>query len=215
MGRYTSFVKTKRFVFVTGLLLGAVIILAIRVATYESEKKIHYHANFAVYINGQREQFKNPALYEETQMCTNSKNEEDESADTPNERAHMHDRVNNVVHVEDAAVTWGQFLENLGWTLGKTAIIDSNGNVYQEQGADKLHVILNGQDYTDLGGIDNRVIKDQDKLLLSFGDESDQAVMAQYQAIPSTAKHYDTINDPKSCSGNQGATMRDRMEHMF
>lgn len=214
MAKTPAFIKTKSFIFIIGLLLGALIILGIRVATYEPEKKIHYHANFAVYINGQREQFKNPTLYEETTMCTNSK-EEDESSANPNERAHMHDKVNNVVHVEDAAVTWGDFFQNLGWTLGETAIIDDQGNVYQEQGADKLHIILNGQDYTDLGGIQKRVIKDEDKLLLSFGDESDPTVMAQYKAIPGTAKHYDITQDPKSCSGQDGTTMRDRMEHMF
>lgn len=214
MAKYTAFAKTKWFIFIIGLLLGAVIILGIRFATYEPEKKIHYHANFAVYINGQREQFKNPALYEETTMCTNE-NAEDETSDNPNERAHMHDNVNNVVHVEDAAVTWGQFFENLGWSLGATTLVTDQGTVYQEQGSDKLHIIINGQDYTDLGGIANRVIKDQDRLLLGFGDESDQSVMAQYKAIPATARKYDTTQDPKSCSGHEGGTMRDRMQHMF
>lgn len=214
MSKYIAFVKTKSFILIIGLLLGALIILAIRFATYQPEKKIHYHANFAVYINGQHEQFSSSALYEESAMCTNE-NAEDENSDSPTERAHMHDNVNNVVHVEDAAVTWGNFFQNLGWTLGATTIIDGNGNVYQEQGADKLHIILNGQDYTDLGGIGNRVIKDQDKLLISYGDESDQAVMVQYKTIPSTAKHYDTAQDPKSCAGHEGTTMRQRMEHLF
>ncbi len=213
MAKYTAFVKTKWFIFVAGLLLGALIILGIRLATYEPEKKIHYHANFAVYINGQREQFNNPALYEETVMCTNEK--QDEASNNPNERAHMHDKVNNVVHVEDSAVTWGQFFENLGWSLGETTIITDNGTVYQEQGQNKLYIILNGQDYTDLGGIASHVIKDQDKLLLSYGDENTQTVMAQYKAIPGTARHYDTTQDPKSCSGHEGTTMRDRMNHMF
>jgi len=214
MVKIPKFVKTKSFIFITGLLLGAIIILGIRFATYEPEKKIHYHANFAVYINGQREQFKNPALYEETAMCANDGGE-DEDSDNPGERAHMHDNVNNVVHVEDSAVTWGQFFENLGWSLGETTLVTDKGTVYQERGTDKLHIILNGQDYTDLGGINNRVIRDEDKLLLSFGDENDQTVMTQYKTIPSTAHKYDTVQDPQSCSGHENATMRDRMNHIF
>jgi hypothetical protein len=212
--KYTAFTKKKWFIFVAGLLLGALIILGIRIATYEPEKKIHYHANFAVYINGQREQFKNPTLYEETTMCTNE-NEEDESSDNPNERAHMHDNVNNVVHVEDSAVTWGQFFENLGWSLGTTTLVTDKGTVYREQGSDKLNIIINGQDYTDLGGITNHVIKDEDRLLLSYGDENIQTVMDQYKAIPSTARKYDTTPDPKSCSGQEGNIMRNRIRHMF
>lgn len=211
-----AFIKSKWFIFAAGLLLGALIILGIRIATYQPEKKVHYHANFAVYTNGQREQFKNPAFYEDSAMCTGSTDGEDESVSDPHELAHMHDNVNSVVHVEAPAVTWGQFFANLGWTLGSTTLINDKGTVYQEQGADKLHIILNNQDYTDLGGIANRVIKDQDRLLVSYGDESDQTVMAQYRAVPSTAHHYDTVQDPSTCSGTQHhTTMRQRMEHMF
>src|SRR5476651_440128 len=103
---------TTWLVLVLGMVIGVLVLGAIRFVAYSAPDEVHYHANFAVFINGQKEQFKDPGLYEETSMCTIS------TTKTPMERAHMHDQVNNVVHVEDSAVTWGQFFENIGWTVG-------------------------------------------------------------------------------------------------
>ena len=204
------FVTTKGFLFMLGLVAGAVVILALRFALYQPGT-VHYHANFALYINGQQEQFKGPQYYEEDEtMCSTAADQK-----TPMGRAHMHDNVNNVVHVEDQAVTWGNFFANLGWMIGPTVLASPDGTVYAETSAAKLHIILNDQDYTDLGGINNRVIKDQDKLLLSFGDLPQTTLQQEYNAIPSTAKHYDTTPDPKTCSGHTQATMQDRLTHLF
>ena len=60
--KYLQFVRTKWFVAVGCLLLGAAIILGIRFATYQVAA-VHYHANFALYINGQHEVFKGPQYY--------------------------------------------------------------------------------------------------------------------------------------------------------
>ena len=61
---------TSKFAFLAyGLILGALVILGIRFAMY-SPKHTHYHANFAVYINGQREEFKKPTYYEDVATCT-------------------------------------------------------------------------------------------------------------------------------------------------
>ena len=211
IGKYFTFVKTKWFIAVACLVLGAAIILGIRFFTYKPATT-HYHANFALYINGQREQFKSQMYYEETAMCSVG------TTMTPDGRAHMHDNVNNVVHIEDHAVTWGQFFTNLGWYMGPNFIagFGPNGTMYQENGNSQLHLILNGQDYTDLGGLQNTVIRDQDKLLVSFGDLSDTTLQQEYKAIPNTAHHYDVTQDPASCMGGHAAVpVHERLTHMF
>jgi hypothetical protein len=205
---YLRFVKTKWFTAIACLMLGAAIVLGIRFAAYKPDD-VHYHANFALYINGNKEEFKGTQYYTEVEMCTL------ETAMVPAERAHMHDNVNNVVHVEDQAVTWGQFFTNLGWYMGPAFIVSPNGAIYSENSDNKLNLLLNGQDYTDFGGLANTVIKDKDKLLVSYGNESTAALKQQYNAIPSTAGHYDTPKDPKSCSGHEDATTHDRLVHMF
>jgi len=92
--KYLQFVKTKWFIAVACLLLGAAVVLGIRFATYKVNS-VHYHANFALYINGQREEFKGMGYYTEVEMCKL------DTTMVPSERAHMHDNVNNVVHVEE------------------------------------------------------------------------------------------------------------------
>lgn len=203
-------VKTKWFIATACFIFGALVILGIRFFTY-SPNAVHYHANFALYINGQREQFKGPQYYEETTMCSEA------AVITPEGRAHMHDNVNDVVHVEDHAVTWGQFFTNVGWYMGPNFIESPDGTMYLENNSNRLHLVLNGQDYTGLGGLQNTVIRDQDKLLVSFGDLSNTTLQQEYRAIPSTAHHYDVTPDPATCSGSRDetVTLHDRFTHLL
>ncbi len=206
---YLGYIKTRWFIGISCLVFGAVIILGIRFFTYKTDT-VHYHANFALYVNGQQEQFSGMQYYTEAEMCTL------DTTMIPTERAHMHDNVNNVVHVEDHTVTWGQFFVNLGWYIGPDFIESPDGTMYKESGDSKLNVIVNGQNYTDLGGVANRVIKDQDKLLLSFGSINDNTLLQAYSSIPNTAQHYDVTKDPESCSGSKSnVTMHNRLVHMF
>lgn len=191
----------------SGLLLGAALILGIRFATYSVERT-HYHANFALYINGQREAFTNPVYYTEIACGL-------ETTITPMERAHMHDRVNDVVHVEDHAVTWGQFFENLGWYIGPNFIAKSDGTMYKEQNNAKLHVIINGQDYTGLEALTNMTIHDKDRVLISYGTETTKDLDGHYNSVARTAAQYDVTPDPESCSGNRKTTLKDRWQHLL
>jgi hypothetical protein len=195
--------------FILGLILGALAMLAIRFFTYKPVQ-VHYHANFAVYINGQREEFKGAQYYQEVAICSSTN-----SISIPQQRAHMHDNINSVVHVHDHAVTWGQFFENLGWFVGPSFIQTDSGATYTENGAAKLHILINGQDYTDLTAITNMLIKDKSRLLVSFGDINDQTIQQEYKTVPSTAAKYDAEKDPASCSGAESVTTTDRLHHLF
>lgn len=202
-------VKNQWFIGFGCALIGATTILGIRFVTY-TVPAVHYHANFALYINGQQEQFKSSKYYTEVSACAIN-----HSVKQPTERAHMHENVNNVVHVEDNSVTWGQFFTNLGWTLGPTFIATPDGKIYSENANKKLNLFLDGQDYTGFGGLQNNIIKDKDRLLISFGAESATTLNQQFSAIPSNAQKYDLTKDPASCSGNRVTTLHDRLTHLI
>lgn len=202
-----QFITNKWFLLGVGLLLGAAIVLGIRFFTYQP-KTVHYHANFAVYVNGQQEQFKGTNYYEETaaQKCTLEK------VDDPVERAHMHDNVNNVVHVEDHLVTWGSFFQNLGWGLGDDYLKTAD-NIYTPNDQNHLTFILNGKK---VDTIANVIIGDQDKLLVSYGADSSDQIQKQYGTIQNNAKKYDTVQDPASCSGSHiNVDTSERLKHLF
>jgi hypothetical protein len=202
--------KSRWTIFILGILLAAVVLFGSRFATYNHENTTHYHANFAVYLNGALEEFKGPQYYQEVAICSAAT-----GITIPQQRAHMHDNVNSVVHVHDHAVTWGQFFENLGWIVGPDFIITDSGQTYKADSVNQLHVILNGQDYTGLTPVTNTVIKDRDRLLLSFGTPNNAALKQQFNTVPSTAKHYDETKDPSSCSGDTPPTFSERIHHLF
>ncbi len=204
-----KFLRATWFLVLAGAVLGALVIVAIRFATY-NPVRVHYHANFAVYINGQREEFKGTQYYQEVAVCSNTND-----ITLPQQRAHMHDNINSVVHVHDHAATWGQFFENLGWFVGPNFIQTADGTLYTENGNNKLHILINGQDYTDLTPITNMVIQDKSRLLVSFGNISDAEVQQEYSNVPSTAARYDVEKDPASCSGGENVSTSDRLHHLF
>lgn len=208
MPKYLEFVKSRWFMFIAGIVLASLVIFGIRFATYKHEET-HYHANFMVYINGKAEEFKDPTYYQPVEMCTLVKEI------TPPVRAHMHDNVGSVVHVEDHAVTWGQFFNNLGWNVGKTFIQTPDGLYTSEPGQNKLHIILNDKDLTDVNTITNMVINDKDRLLISYGDGDEQTLKDEFRSVPNNAAKFDAEKDPSTCSGHEDATFNDRLHHLF
>ena len=207
--KYTEFMKRRRFLFPAGIVLGALIVLVVRFATY-MPPMTHYHANFAVYINGQREEFKDSKYYEEVAACMIH------GTIQPAQRAHMHDNINSVVHVHDDGVTWDQFFENLGWYVGPDFIETDNGTMYKEDETSKLNIMLNGQNVTGFTHISNVVIGDEDRLLVSFGNIDNKTLEDEYKSVPNTAKKYDESNDPANCAGQMSkVTLSDRLHHLF
>jgi hypothetical protein len=191
-----------------GMLLGALIVLGIRFANYSPVALVHYHANFAVYINGERQQFIGLRYYEETaaEMCSLK------PVASPKERAHMHDNVNSVVHVEDHLVTWGNFMQNLGWGLG-TDYLKTVDSIYTTGSQGSLSFVLNGKPVTSIA---DKIIQDKDRLLISYGTATAAQLSQQYTSVPRTAAAYDTTKDPASCGvGHAKVTTADRFHHLF
>lgn len=189
-----------------GLVLGVVLILGLRFITYMPPKDTHYHANFAVYVDGQREKFENPFYYEEVTSCNlEAKNE-------PEHRVHMHNKANDVIHVHDGAVSWGNLFQNIGWNISKD-YIDTSEKLLVNDSHKKMSFVLNGEPISDITG---KVIGDKDKLLVSYGTESSDDLKQQFGSISSSAKEFDNNQDPASCSGNhKETTIKDRLKNLL
>jgi hypothetical protein len=153
----------------------------------------HYHANFAVYINGQREEFKSFAYYEEVAACTSA------YADNVKGRTHMHDNVNDVIHVHDKRVTYQDFFENIGWSIGPD-FVHTDTTLYANTETETVKYILNGEE---IERVDNKVVGDEDRLLVSYGP-ADEDVNAEFKTVASSAAEVDAKQDPMTCSGLNG-----------
>ncbi|HSX24196.1 MAG TPA: hypothetical protein VLE74_03795 [Candidatus Saccharimonadales bacterium] len=183
-------------------LVGAFVIVAIRFATVKNNV-VHYHANFALYINGQRDEFKNFTFYEEESACTQN------DPDNVKGRVHMHDQVADLVHIHAHGVTWGQFFANLGYTLGDKVVVTDNGVFADGADGNQLRFMLNGQT---VQTAQDRVIKSEDVLLIDYGNDSGATLQTRYNAIPRTAHAANTENDPATCSGSKPPTFTERLK---
>lgn len=210
LNQVTKYLKTKRSLFLAGILLGVFGILAIRFVTFSLPEPVHYHANFSLYINGDRETFDDPKYYEEVAICS-----ADESGNLPQQRGHLHEDINDAIHVHDGAFTWGQFFNNLGWAVGKDYIQTDANTIYREDAANKFSIYINEEDYTGLTSLTNTVIQDTDRLLISFGNDDQAALLTQAKAVSKSADDYNSKPDPASCAGDKETTIRDRFENLL
>ena len=190
-----------------GAIAGVLLVGAARFAGQPHEHPVHYHANWAVFIDGERLDLSADRYMEDVTRCS-----VDPSLVEPEDRVHMHENDQDVVHVHAAGVTWGHLLANLGFTLSDDLLVTDAGS-YVDDGSRSLKFILNGNE---VRSIRNRRIGDLDRLLISYGAENvEEVVRTQYPAIQSSAESFNMLPDPASCSGQEEITLGDRLRRAF
>lgn len=161
-----------------------------------TSQTVHYHANFAVFLDGQASDFSLAKYMEPVQLCSVGH----ASQVTPQQRVHLHEGVGVLVHVHSANVTWGDLFANLGWAVSDRAIVTDAGTAHVADAGRAVTAILNGQPVTDVA---SRFIRSEDRLLLSYGSEAADELQKRFADIPSTAVEANATTDPATCSGTQ------------
>lgn len=186
------------FVFIA-FLLGAMCAFALRFVLVD-KISTHYHANYSVYVNGEREMFEGPTFYEEVASCSISHG-------NPRALVHMHDNVSHVVHVHNDSATWGLFFENISFSVSRSALLTDAGLFVDGQDGNKLTYILNGKV---IPNIANRVVSSEDVLLVDYGKSNEQELKNRYDVITRDAGEYNKRNDPSACTGSKTEPFKDR-----
>lgn len=81
------------------------------------KKEIHYHAGFKVYVEGKLEDFYQ-IKYMSVLACENDEEAEHEENEQL-EKAHLHDKVGDVVHVEAEGAKWKDLFQNINYRFDK------------------------------------------------------------------------------------------------
>ncbi len=187
---------------VLSFIAGVLWLAAMRFVTLRNNE-VHYHANFALFVNGERHQFDRFTFYEEVQSCGG------EEMMNPKTRTHMHENISHVIHVHDAAATWGHFFANLGMTNGDT-VFKTDTQTFVEDDKTAIRFILNGEEVDTTA---NRTIKSADRLLISISTDSvNPDLQSQYGQIQQDAGDYNQKNDPASCTGGKPLTTSERLK---
>ncbi len=156
--------------------------------------QVHYHANFAVYIDGKKVDFNTDNYMEETSRCNVTNDVK------PQDRIHLHDKKGDLVHVHMAASTWGDLFANLHWGLGNKYFADNLWKIYTESGNENVFFYING---TPVDNPSNEIVESTDQLLIWYGTgtETDIAKEAN-RLVANNAEEYNHKADPASCSTN-------------
>lgn len=184
----------KPALFYLGALAAVILFVGIRLAFMPETTATHFHANFAMFLNGKRIDLSADKYMEDVAGC------KPEYLDIqPEERTHMHNNDMNVVHVHDKGVTWGHFMANIGFAFGKNYLATDDERIYVNGQGRTIKFILNGEPVENPF---NQLIKSEDRLLISFGYETiPQLMKDQYSVVASDAHEHNEHPDPGSCSG--------------
>jgi hypothetical protein len=94
----------------------------------KTQKKIHYHAGFQVYIDGELQNFSGNEYMHETPCTIDGEPIEHEHVDEQLEKAHLHDRTGNVVHVHSEGAIWSDLFTNIGYDFPEGEKITAYAN---------------------------------------------------------------------------------------
>lgn len=190
-----------------GVVVGILTLAAFRTVAAGPAEPTHYHANFALFVDGERVDLSADEYMEDVATCAHG------GTVLPAARAHLHNNDPDVAHVHHEGVTWGHLLANLGYGLGADYLALHRGPVLTETGGSTLKFVLNGQPQL---AVHDQLIQSGDRLLISYGPESEPEVLrAQFPRVAVNAEEFNQRPDPASCAGAHQAGLLERLRYAF
>lgn len=131
-------------------------------------RSAHLHADAKVYIDGKAIDFSQRKYQLASRFM------------------HFEDGIGDVVHTHATGLTVGHLFRSLGGELSNNCLI-FEGKSNCNDGSKTLKFYVNGQPSNEF---DNRVIKDLDKYLISYGSEDEAQIRKQLDSITNLAPKY-------------------------
>ena len=131
-------------------------------AASKSSKTTDYTASFVIFTHNSFRYFSDPQYHNRSEKVYIQ-------ADNP-----------NIIRVKKAGITWGDFFKTLPMRLTKNCLTAVTGQNYCTGQGGELKFYLNGEKVPD---IFSEEIKKGDKLLVSYGFETDDQITFQLEQI--------------------------------
>lgn len=133
-------------------------------------KEYHTHADFIVYVNG------TPVDFSKAKYQSNKESKRDEWV-------HLHDGNGKVIHVHKEGITLRYFFSTLGMVLTSDCFGLDTGERYCTGGGKVLTLFVNGE----RKNISDYQMRDLDRVLLTFGNDTEATMTAQVASVSDTA----------------------------
>ncbi len=148
-------------------LLNAAIIKAPLKIEETKEDKVHEHADFKVYLENKQFNFS-----QERYQSTEERPIDDDM--------HLHDGNGEIMHKHRKGKTLGYFFNTLGINFTKECLILDTGIRYCNENSKELKLIVNGEE---VNSFENYELNDLDKILITYGADSEATINAQISSI--------------------------------
>ncbi|MDP3764973.1 MAG: hypothetical protein Q8R04_00520 [Nanoarchaeota archaeon] len=132
----------------------------------------HIHADFKVNIDGKSINFANPNYYMKSSFLHLDDNQNKEDA-------------SGVLHMHASGVPLWIFFNSIGMNFDKDCITLENREKFCNDSNKKLKFFVNGKESNEF---ENYVFNDLDKILISYGDESEEEIKNQLASITDFAR---------------------------
>lgn len=177
----------------------------------ELRAAVHYHADFAVFLDGEPYDFDRP------EFISTEGNDRSPTA-------HLHEPRTTVVHVHRSNTTWWEFFDGLGFQISDKTVLAGtgpntltlpDGTTYREENGKTFKYYVNG---VRVDGVAMKNIADLDRVLISYGAETPEEVVAtqlpqvtDQACIPSgrCAERIPADEPPEICSNGNECTILD------
>ncbi|MEK6808605.1 MAG: hypothetical protein AABY14_02885 [Nanoarchaeota archaeon] len=128
----------------------------------------HNHADISIYLNGK----KLDLSQEQYQLRAR--------------HLHLENSEGEVIHTHASGITIGHFLNSLGFRLTNSCL-KTNFGIFCDNENSKLKFYVNGKPNDEFSAY---VIKDLDKILISYGTENESELQVQIKSITDFSKKY-------------------------
>ena len=142
----------------------------------------HIHADWKVYINGIALDFSDKAHMERmrSNKPVSSFIHVDSGAPPP-------EKTGDILHMHATGVPLWIFFESIGMDFNRDCIILENKEKFCNDGNKKLKFSVNGKESNEF---ENYVFKKLDKILISYGNDSEEEIKNQLASITNFAKNH-------------------------
>jgi len=153
----------------------------------------HFHANFLMYVDGEKIDFSGDKYMEDVAGCSLT------WLIYPKDRVHLHENNGETIHIHDEGVSWGHFFANNWFTFGSSYIALDDGRVLTDTDDKSMTFVLNGKV---VDNPFNTLIKSKDRLYINYWSEDEQTVIDASSFVSENAWEYNAKYDPGSCGGS-------------
>lgn len=157
------------------ILIGIAVWGIVRTPTEEDHtEQYHTHADFRVYINNKAIDF--------------SLNKYQSEEDKPHDAfTHLHDGNGDVMHFHKEGITVGYFFNTIKMEFTKDCFKLDTGEKYCSTEKTPLKFFVNGKENTEF---ETYVPKDLDRILISYGSDTEEVVQKQLNSVTDKACIY-------------------------